>query len=208
MACSNPLRGIASLLAIAVLACGSTGATGQRPPALPGGYALYDGGQLGFRFGVAPGWRQAAAPAPDGVSFSDAANLATLLVHVGHARSADLTVATGAVVFDLTGGSGAAGGSESATTLAGRPARQVRGGFEAAGAMQAIQAVVAVEGGRAWTLALAGPPDRVSADGPDFDACAPRSSSWPGRRRCRRRRPLASGRPASPSWTGSRARWC
>jgi thiol-disulfide isomerase/thioredoxin len=169
MARSTPLRALTSLVVLAVLACGSASAQTPPPPALPSGFSLYDGGPLGFRFGLAPGWHRAAAPAPDGVNFADASNRGALLVHVGRARSADLGAATGAAMFDLTGGSGAAGGSESATTLAGRTARRVQGGFEAAGAMQRIEAVVMVDGGLAWVLALAGPPDRFSADGPDFD---------------------------------------
>jgi thiol-disulfide isomerase/thioredoxin len=169
MARSTPFHVLAPLALLVVLACGSAGASTPPAPALPSGFSLYDGGQLGFRFGLAPGWHRAAEPAQDGVNFADASSQGSLLVHVGRARSADLGAATGAAMFDLTGGSGAAGGSDTATTLAGRAARRVLGGFEAAGAMQRIEAVVMVEGGRAWVLALAGPSDRVRADGPDFE---------------------------------------
>ncbi|HEY4027898.1 MAG TPA: TlpA disulfide reductase family protein, partial [Candidatus Dormibacteraeota bacterium] len=169
MAHTRPFRGIALLVALAAVACGSAGAAPPPPPTLPSGYVLYDGGQLGFRFGLAPGWQRSAAPAPDGANFADPSNRGALLVHVGHARSTDLDAATGAVMFDLTGGNGAAGGSMSATTLAGRPARRVGGAFDAAGATQQIEAVVTLDGGLAWVLALAGPADRVAADDRDFD---------------------------------------
>jgi thiol-disulfide isomerase/thioredoxin len=162
-------RALPVLLLVAAGACASPAATSPVAPRLPAGYSVYQAPQVGFRFGLAPGWQQAAAPAPDGVNFADPSGRGALLVHVGRARSTDLDTATGAVVFDLTGGSGAAGGSESPTTLANRPARRVIGGFAAAGAMQRIEAVVMVEGGRAWVLALAGPADMLSADQGDFD---------------------------------------
>src|SRR5215831_12376236 len=158
------------LLLLVVVGCGSTAGSAPAPPRLPAGYTLYDGGPLGFRFGLAPGWHRSAPQAPDGVDFSDPSNGGTLLVHVGLARSADLETATGAVVFDLTGGNGAAGGSESSTTLAERPALLVRGNFAANGAMQVIEAVVTIDGSLAWVLALAGPGDRVAADAVAFDA--------------------------------------
>jgi thiol-disulfide isomerase/thioredoxin len=136
---------------------------------VPPGYELFDGGDLGFQMGVAPGWTQAGTRAPDGVNFADPSKQGALLVHVGRAQSPDLDVAAGAVLFELTGGSGAAGGSQSTTTLSGRKARKVTGGFDAGGSVQRIQAVVMVEGGRAWVMALAGPSDRVTADRSDFD---------------------------------------
>lgn len=159
------------ILTLTVVTCGRAGSTAApaRELALPAGYAAYDGGKLGFRFGLAPGWHQAGEPAPDGVGFTDPSGSASLLVHVGRAKSPDLDAATGAVVFDLTGGGGAAGGTEFGTTLDGRPARWVRGGFDAAGAVQQIDAVVMLEGGRAWVMALAGPGDRVAAYEADFD---------------------------------------
>jgi len=178
---------MASVLVLLAAACGSGGvAAAQPPPRLPAGYSLYEAAQVGFRFGLAPGWRQAAAPAPDGVSFTDPSGRGSLLVHVGHARSSDLDTATGAVLFDLTGGGGAAGGDETRTTLAGRQARRVRGGFTAAGATQRIEAVVMIEGGRAWALALAGPGDSVSADEAELD-------------RMRASFQLLTGRPALPA---------
>jgi thiol-disulfide isomerase/thioredoxin len=168
---ASPLARLGPLAVLLALACGSTGTAAvprAAPPRLPAGYSLFDGGKLGFRFGLPSGWQQAAPPSPDGVNFTDPSRLGSLLVHIGHARSTDLDVAAGAAMFDLTGGSGAAGGGATGTTLAGRPARWVRGGFEAAGAMQQIEAVVMVEGGRAWVLALAGPAERVSVDDADF----------------------------------------
>lgn len=166
-----PWRRLATVAVTLVVACGPVTArqAGPPPPALPAGYELYDGGKLGFRFGLAPGWQQTGDPAADGVNFADPSRQATLLVHVGRARSPDLAVATGAAMFDLTGGGGASGGSESATTLAGHPARLVEGTFAAAGARQQIEAVVMVEGGRAWVLALAGPRASVSSDRAAFD---------------------------------------
>jgi thiol-disulfide isomerase/thioredoxin len=166
------LGALTAALVLLTLACGSAPARAAAPPPpprLPDGYTLFDAGGLGFRFGLPPGWKQSGAQAPDGVSFDDPSGRGALLVHVAHARSADLDTATGAVMFDLTGGGGAAGGDESKTTLAGRPARLVRGGFDAAGATQRIEAVVMIEGGRAWTLAVAGPGDRVTADEPDLE---------------------------------------
>jgi thiol-disulfide isomerase/thioredoxin len=155
-----------------VSACGAPAArpAPQPAPSLPAGYALYDGGQLAFRFGLAPGWRRSGDQAADGASFADPSGQGTLLVHVERARSSDLEAATGVVMFELTAGSGAARASTSDTRLSGRPARWVRGDFAAAGAAQRIEAVVMVEGGRAWVLALAGPGTSVSADAAAFDA--------------------------------------
>src|SRR5262249_35673911 len=129
-----PLRWLACALAVLVLAvgCGRAAPPAERPPSLPAGYSLYDGGQLGFRFGRAPGWQRPGDPAHDGASFADPSRRGILLVHVGQAHSSDLGTATGAVMFDLTAGDGATGGSASDTRLAGRPARWVRGGFAAA----------------------------------------------------------------------------
>jgi thiol-disulfide isomerase/thioredoxin len=158
------------VLTLVLAACGRAApAAANRELVLPAGYTAYDGGKLGFRFGLAPGWHQAGEPAPDGVGFADPSGSASLLVHVGRAKSSDLDAATGAMVFDLTGGGGAAGGTEFGTTLDGRPARWVRGGFDAGGAVQQIDAVVMIEGGRAWVMALAGPGDRVAAAEADFE---------------------------------------
>jgi cytochrome c biogenesis protein CcmG/thiol:disulfide interchange protein DsbE len=95
-----------------------------------------------------------------------------MLVHLEPAASADLTATAGVVMFELTGGSGASGGSESDGTLAGLPARRARGGFDAGGATQRIDALVAVESGRAWALVLAGRPEPVARDQADFDRMA------------------------------------
>jgi hypothetical protein len=158
----------APLLALLVLACAGGGQAARPSPSLPAGYTSYDGSRLGFRMGLAPGWRASGEEAPDGVGFDDPSRQATLLVHVGRARSSDLTAATAAVVFDLTGGTGTSGGRESDTTLGGRPARRVTGAFEAGGTALQIEAVVMVASGRDWVLALAGPPATVAADETDF----------------------------------------
>jgi cytochrome c biogenesis protein CcmG/thiol:disulfide interchange protein DsbE len=152
-------------------ACGAPGArpAASPPPPLPAGYTLYDGASLGFRIGLAPDWQREGEPAPDGVGFTDPSRQATLLVHVERARSADLSTVTGAAVFDLTGGGGASGGGETATTLGGLPARRVTGGFMAAGAGQQLEAVVAISRGTAYVLALAGPPASLAADQLAFD---------------------------------------
>src|SRR5438094_9966330 len=126
-----PLRRLALPLVAAALAAACSGIPASpAPPALPAGFTRYDGGPLGFRLGLAPGWHQAGDRAEDGVTFTDQPGTASLLVHVGGARSRDLSEATGAVLFDLTAGGGVAGGGNSATTLAGRPARRARGGFD------------------------------------------------------------------------------
>src|SRR5260370_37766799 len=120
-----PWRCLATVVVALAVACGpvTTRQAGPPPPALPADYQLYDGGKLGFRFGLAPGWQQTGDPAPDGANFTDPSRQAALLVHVGRARSPDLAVATGAALVDLTHGAGASGGSESAAALARRPAR-------------------------------------------------------------------------------------
>src|SRR5262249_4542273 len=58
------------------------------------------------------------------------------------------------------------------TTLAGRSARRVAGRFRGQGAVTAIEAYVMVESGRAWTVALAGPPDAVDHSHDDFEKMA------------------------------------
>lgn len=164
------LRIATLLIALALAACGApTTASPQPAPQLPPGYRLFDGGPLGFQIGLAPDWEQAGDRAPDGVNFTDPSRRGAMLVHFGRAQTRDLNVAAGAVMFDLTGGSGAVGGSQTSTTLAGRPAREIRGSFYAAGASQQIEAVVMMDGDVAWVLALAGPPERLAADQADFD---------------------------------------
>ncbi len=159
----------ALLTILAVAACGGPNTAFPQPaPSLPAGYRLYDGGPLGFEIGVAPSW-QAGERAADGVSFADPSGKGAMLVHFGRAQSADLEAATGAVMFDLTGGSGAAGGSETNATMAGRPARAVSGMFEAGGTTQRIEAVVTIDRSLAWVVALAGPPNRIAADQADFE---------------------------------------
>jgi cytochrome c biogenesis protein CcmG/thiol:disulfide interchange protein DsbE len=165
-------RGAAALALVALAsACGAQGArpAASPPPVLPAGYSLYDAGKLGFRFGLPPEWRRNGDQAPDGAEFSDPSKQVTLLAHVERARSTDLTAATGAVLFDLTGGGGATGGTEMVSTLGGQPARWVRGGFASAGPGQEIEAVVALRAGNAYVLALAGPSASLAADEAVFD---------------------------------------
>jgi cytochrome c biogenesis protein CcmG, thiol:disulfide interchange protein DsbE len=158
--------------AAAAAACGPGTARppSPPPPSLPAGYTAYDGGELGFRFGLAPGWQRVGEAAPDGVSFADPSGQGTLLVHVEQARSADLDAATGVVMFELTDGGGVPHASMADSRLAGRPASRVEGDFTAAGPTQRIEAIVMLEGGRAWVLALAGPAASLAADEAAFDA--------------------------------------
>ena len=164
-------RVVAALAAAAAaLACGGPGTArppSPPPPSLPAGYTAYDGGKLGFRFELAGG----QVPANwDGVSFADPSGQGTLLVHVEQARSADLDAATGVVMFELTDGGGVPHASMADSRLAGRPASWVKGDFTAAGPAQRIEAIVMLEGGRAWVLALAGPAASLATDEAAFDA--------------------------------------
>lgn len=156
----------AAVLAPVLLACGAAGGAGQ---ALPPGYQLYSGGSMGFRMGLPPGWVRDGGRTSNAVSFTDPSKTVSVLVHVDQAQSSDLDAAVSVEMFNLTGGNGTSGGSESTTTLAGRPARMVRGTFQPAEVQAAVEVVVTVAGGRAWMLALAGPPDRVRADQAAFD---------------------------------------
>lgn len=72
-------------------------------------------------------------------------------------------------MFDLTAGSGASGAAQSLSTLAGRQARVVQGSFQSGGKPQLIKAVIAVDSGLVWVLALAGPPESVTPVVSDFD---------------------------------------
>jgi cytochrome c biogenesis protein CcmG, thiol:disulfide interchange protein DsbE len=151
------------------MACGGQPAAPARPQAsLPAGFHLFDGGALGFQIGLAPGWEESGRD-PSGVNFTSPSKGAAMLVHVERAASADLDAATGMIMFELTGGSGAAGGSESHVQLGGLPARRVRGGFDAAGATQQIDALVAIDHGLVWAVVLAGQAQRVGTDMPDFE---------------------------------------
>ena len=155
---------------VAALACGGQGAavTAHPQPSLPSGFRLFDGGALGFQIGLAPGWEESGRD-PSGVNFTSPSKGGAMLVHVERAASADLDAATGMIMFELTGGSGAAGGSESHVQLGGLPARRVQGGFDAAGATQQIDALVAVDHALVWAVVLAGQAQRIAPDVPDFN---------------------------------------
>lgn len=71
-----------------------------------------------------------------------------MLIHVEQAAAPDLEAAAAVIMSELTGGTGAGGGSRQAVRLADLPARRVMGAFPAAGAIQQIDAVVTVEKGR------------------------------------------------------------
>jgi len=138
---------------------------------LPAGFTRYDGTKLGFAIALAPGWKESSSDPGSGASFAGPAGLA-MLVHFERSVSTDLDAATGAVLFDLTGGSGVGGSRVTAATLAGRSARRVSGRFSGQGALTGIEAYVMVESGRAWTVALAGPPDAVDHSRDDFEKMA------------------------------------
>jgi len=106
-----------------------------------------------------------------GASFGGPDGL-VMLVHFEQSVAADLDTATGTVLFDLTGGSGVRDSKIAAATLAGRRAKRVAGRFSGPGAVTAIEAYVMVESGRAWTVALAGPPDAVDHSHDDFEKMA------------------------------------
>jgi len=113
---------------------------------VPAGFTRYEGTKLGFEIALAPGWIEASSDPGSG--------------------------ATGAVLFDLTGGSGVGGSRVTAATLAGRSAKRVAGRFTGLGAVTAIEAYVMLESGRAWTIALVGPPDAVDHSQDDFEKMA------------------------------------
>ena len=171
------LQALGALLAGAVVvsACGGPPASSRPTTAtaapVPAGFMRYDGTKLGFAIALAPGWKESSSDPGSGASFAGPGGLA-MLVHFERSVSTDLDAATGAVLFDLTGGSGVGGSRVVATTLAGRSARRVAGRFSGQGAVTAIEAYVMVESGRAWTVALAGPPDAVDHSHDDFEKMA------------------------------------
>lgn len=155
-----------------VAACGG-GPSGSRPATptakpLPAGFSRYNATKLGFDVALAPGWKEAGSDPGSGVSFSGP-NGVLMLVHVEQAASADPAAAAGALLFDLTNGSGVSGGQRAAARLADRPATRVAGRFAAGGMSEGIEAYVMIESGRAWALALAGPPDKVDSVRDDFE---------------------------------------
>lgn len=142
------------------------------PLTLPPGFRAYEGGSLGFRLGLAPGWDEAGPPGPSGANFKDPSQQGALLVHFEQAVAKDLDSAAAVVMTELTGGSGARSGKQEKVTLSGRSARRVTGSFAAGGTTAQIDAIVTLDGDRAWVLALAGPADRVAADRGDFEQMA------------------------------------
>jgi len=171
------LRALGGLLAAALVvsACGvqptSSRPTSPAAAPVPAGFTRYDGTKLGFAIALAPGWMEASSDPGSGASFAGPTGLA-MLIHFERSVSTDLDVATGAVLFDLTGGSGVGGSRVTAATLAGRRAKRVAGRFNGPEAVTAIEAYVMVESGRAWTVALAGPPDAVNHSHDDFEKMA------------------------------------
>jgi cytochrome c biogenesis protein CcmG/thiol:disulfide interchange protein DsbE len=169
-------RRTAAGLVVAVLlgpACVSPAATRPQTTAaaLPPGFTRYHASKLGFDMGLAPGWRESAVDPASGASFSGPGGV-SMLVHVEQAASTDLQVVSGALLFDLTNGSGAAGGRQDAVRLAGRPAERTSGRFIAAGVIEEIEAYVMLESGRAWAVALAGSPEQVDRVRTDFERMA------------------------------------
>lgn len=163
-----------ALLVVSACAGGSAGhasspTAAPSAAALPVGFAAYDGGDLGFRLGLAPGWTESVRDA-QGVSFADSSQRASMLVHVDSAQATDLQVASAQLMIQLTGG-GQGGSNRTGldVTLAGLPARRVGGTYSLVGSQQRVEAIVALEGPRAWALAMVAPPDEFEADRADFD---------------------------------------
>ena len=125
---AGPSQALGGLLAAVLVASACGGPPISSPPTsptsapVPAGFTGYDGTKLGFA-------------GPDGIA---------MLVHFEQSVSTDIDTATGAVLFDLTGGSGVVGSRVTAATLAGRRAKRVAGRFSAPGAVAAIDAYVMV----------------------------------------------------------------
>ena len=174
---AGPSQALGGLLALVLVASACGGPpTYSRPTSptaapVPAGFTRYDGTKLGFVIALAPGWKEANSDPGRGASFAGAGGLA-MLVHFEQSVSTDLDTAAGAVLFDLTAGSGVGGSRVTAATLAGRRAKRVAGRFSGPGGVAAIDAYVMVESGRAWALALAGPPDAVDQSRDDFGKMA------------------------------------
>jgi thiol-disulfide isomerase/thioredoxin len=137
----------AGLLLLAVAGCGGSGG-------LPVGYHLFRDAGLGFQVGLATGWTVTGREA-EGVDFADAGRTSTLLVHVEEARSTDPAAEADAIVSRLAGFDRPAA---SATTLSGLPGLRLRGETVAAPLTEDVDAVVALQGGRAWAVVLQAPP--------------------------------------------------
>ena len=101
------------LTTLLLAACGQPARPASPTEPLPAGYHEFDGPALGVQLGLAPGWEQAGERADDGVSFTNGSRSAMMLVHFGHAVSKNLDAVAGAVMFDLTAGSGASGAAQS-----------------------------------------------------------------------------------------------
>jgi thiol-disulfide isomerase/thioredoxin len=86
-----------------------------------------------------------------------------MLIHFERAASDRLDITTSNVLAELTDGQGLHGASESPSKLAGRPAKRLQGQFEVASQLETLEAYVALEGPRAWVVALVGSPDAVAS---------------------------------------------
>jgi len=160
----------ACLVLLLAAACGPSGLTvpSASEPPLPSGFTRSSDHRLGFEIGLAPGWKVSDYDSQGSVAYSGPGGVA-MVVHFEEASSTELSPAAAVVLSELTAGEGLSGARLSDGRLAGRPAERVTGQVAAGGQPQGIAAYVMIDGGRAWEVAIAGPPAAVAAATTTFD---------------------------------------
>jgi cytochrome c biogenesis protein CcmG/thiol:disulfide interchange protein DsbE len=173
----SPVARVVAVVAAAIIAGGCAAPTlrlghapgGGSSTSVPPGFTPFVSTAQGFRLALAPGWT-AGAGDHQGTSFSDPGRTGSLLVHF-ESRPADGVDAAGdIVVAELTGGKPAdQAGPSRRSSLSGLPARRLSVAFDAAGQAQKMELTVALEGQRAWAVALAAPAGAHDADLADYE---------------------------------------
>jgi thiol-disulfide isomerase/thioredoxin len=123
---------------------------------------------MGFEVGLAPGWTEVGRES-DGVDFAGGSGEGMLLVRVARASSTDLDTEARAAVARLVAAGGVSGTGSTSATLSGLPARRLRRTVEASGVIEAVEATVALSGGRAWAAVLTASPVRAAAGRAAYD---------------------------------------
>jgi cytochrome c biogenesis protein CcmG, thiol:disulfide interchange protein DsbE len=164
------LRRVVVLVCLAALL---GGACGVAPPSvaaapLPPGFTRSADQRFGFEIGLAPGWKVAQYDAQGSVSYGGPGGVA-MVVHFEAAATTQLSTSAAVLLAELTAGEGLPGARVSPGHLAGQPAERVTGQITVGGPAQAIVAYLMIEGSRAWEVAIAGPPEAVTAATAAFD---------------------------------------
>jgi cytochrome c biogenesis protein CcmG/thiol:disulfide interchange protein DsbE len=155
------------------VACGPSGTASpsSSEPPLPKGFTRSTDHRFGFEIGLAPGWKVSESDSQGSVAYSGPGDVA-MVVHFEEATSTQLSTAAASVLAELTAGEGLIGARVSGSRLAGRPAERVTGQLTVRGQPEEIVAYVMIEGHRAWEVAMAGPPQPVTAATATFDEMA------------------------------------